>query len=547
MSFCLDDGSELLFGPASMDEPVTAILSGVHLSRESATKPQLKTTDQAATLPPVITEMPKRGLDKRLLAVPFLLVIIVVAGFFGYRYFGSSAKQIESIAVMPFVNDSGNAEVEYLSDGMTETLISSLSKLTDLDVKPRSAVFRYKGKETDAQAIGKELNVQAVLSGRLTQRGDDISLYAELIDVVRNKAIWSDTYNRKKSELVALQSQITRDVSGKLKTKISGADEAKITKTYTTNPEAYQLFLQGNYYQGKVNKESYSKAIEFYDKAIEKDPNYALAYVGKGYAYNTAANWYLPTGDSMPKAKAAALKAIEIDDSLAEAYGLLGIYEVWYGMDWDACERNFKRSIDLGATTTHDGYGYYLLIMGRTEQAIAELTLARDLNPLGLNANSNAAFGYIVAGMTGEAMAQARRTIELDPNYWAGYETLGVAYAVQGEYPKAISALEKARSLDANSDILGYLGWVYGLSGDVAKAHKLINEMTRASPDSYIAEGSVACIYAGLGDNDKAIEWLERGYASRGSLAMINRDPPFEKLHSDPRFKDLLKRLKVPE
>ncbi|MEO8041065.1 MAG: tetratricopeptide repeat protein [Acidobacteriota bacterium] len=549
MGFCLDDGSELLYGPTrtpAPDEPQTAILHSTDAVGDARTRAQLHTTDPTAGLPSGRTELPKRRFNRRLIAGPLLLAVVILGAFAGYMYFTSSVKQIESIAVMPFVNESGNADAEYLSDGMTETLIGSLSQLPNLNVKPRSSVFRYKGKEADPQSIGKELNVQAILNGRVVQRGQELSLFVELVDVALNRVIWSKQYSRKQSDLVTLQADIARDVSNRLKTTLSGADEAQVTRTYTTDPEAYQLYLKGNYYKNKYNQDGYKRAIEFYEKAIEKDPNYALAYVGMGYAYNTAGNWYLPSSEALPKAKAAGLKAVELDDSLADAYALLGIYEVWYGLDWVACERNFKRAIELGSTTAHDGYGYYLLATKNLDQAVSEFTLSRTLNPLSLNANSNAAFGYICAGRYDEAIEQARRTIELDPNYWAGYETLGLAYERKRQYPEAIAALEKARSLDNNPDIMGYLGYAYAVSGNAAEARKILAELSQPSANLYVSASSIASIYAGLNDKDKAFEWLNKA-REQGSLAIMNVDPPFENLRGDPRFKDLLKRMNLPE
>jgi TolB-like protein len=542
--YCLDDGTALLEGPSHGNEPITAVLHDATAS-EAATRIQIHATEPKEHEP----QQAKRFTVRRAV-IPVVLLLTVlsalIGGFLSYRYL-SAETQIESIAVMPFANGSGNPDMDYLSDGMTETLISSLSKLPNLNVKPRSSVFRYKGKETVSQTIGKELNVQTILNGRVVQRGQDISLFIELIDISLDKVIWSQTYDRKQSELVSLQSDIARDVSNRLKTKLSSVEEAKVTKTYTTDPEAYQLYLKGNYYLDKNNQVSYRKAIESYEKAIEKDPNYALAYVGKGFAYNTAANWYLPSSEVMPKVRAAALKALELDDSLADAYGLLGAYEGGYGFDWAACERNFKRAIELGSTTSHVGYGYYFLAAGKIEQAVSEFSLGKTLNPLSLVDNSNAAFGYICAARYDEAIEQARHTIELDPNYWGGYEMLGLAHAEKRQYPEAIAALEKASSLDSNPDIKGYLGYVYAVSGDSANAHKLIDELTRPAANSFTRAADVAYIYAGLNDKDKAFEWLNKALLEDRTGAIINVDPPFQNLRSDPRYKDLRRRMNLPE
>ena len=260
MMFCLDDGAELLYGPASgseppasaggqFDEPQTAILNETPPPSEAATRAQIHTTEQTAVLPSGIADVPKsKSFDKRLLLAPLALAVIVLGGFFGYRYLATSSKQIESIAVMPFVNESGNADVEYLSDGMTETLISSLSQLPNLNVKGRSSVFRYKGKDIDTKTLGKELGVQAVLYGRVIQRGDQLTLSLELLDAATENVIWSGKYDRKQADVVSLQSEIAKDVSAKLKFRLSGAEETKVTKAATSDTEAYQAYLKGRYY-----------------------------------------------------------------------------------------------------------------------------------------------------------------------------------------------------------------------------------------------------------------------------------------------------------
>src|SRR5215203_3140312 len=347
LSFCLDDGAELLFGAAT-DEPATAILSAFGVppsggASESATRTQLHTTAEAQ--PPIDLEgsserrsLPAHRAAKQLVV---LAAIMLVVGFVGYQFFSSSnSKQIESIAVMPFVNEGGNADVEYLSDGMTETLISSLTQLPNLNVKARSSVFRYKGKETDVKTLGKELNVRAVLNGRVSQRGDQLTLRLELVDAATENAIWSQQYSRKQSDIVSLQSEIARDVSSKLKSKLSGADVAKVEKNYTANPEAYQLYLKGRFFWNKLTPDGLQKSLEFFDQAVAKDPSYALAYSGLAESYVLFPNYSVAFPlDSMPKAKAAALKAIELDDSLAQTHTALGIYYSEFAWNQPAAEK----------------------------------------------------------------------------------------------------------------------------------------------------------------------------------------------------------------
>src|SRR5688572_7123259 len=314
MMFCLDDGAELLYGPAPMDEPQTAVLSGA----DAMTRQQLLTNDQTPIFPTGTEAEPQRSFDSKperqslsahraaqpqeellksahrvanpLIAVA-VVAIVLIGGFFSYRYFNAAnSGQINSIAVMPFVNESGNADVEYLSDGMTETLIGSLTQLPNLNVKARSSVFRYKGKDADAKTVGKELGVQAVLNGRVGQRGDQVTLSLELVDVATENAIWSQQYTRKQSDLVSLQSEVARDVSSKLKMKLSGADVAKVEKTYTANPEAYQLYLKGRFQWNRRSGDSLKQAVEFFNQAIEKDANYALAYSGLAESYSLFSN-----------------------------------------------------------------------------------------------------------------------------------------------------------------------------------------------------------------------------------------------------------------
>ena len=558
LSFCLDDGTELLYGPASMDEPATAILSeppasaGGQFALEDPTQPFIQTTASAEPQPSLGGDTEKPRFSAHRAAKPLIAAAIAIAvlvgGFVGYRYFSSgNSKQINSIAVMPFVNESGNADVEYLSDGMTETLIKSLSQIPDLNVRPRSSVFRYKGKETDPQTIGKELNVQAILNGRIIQRGQDISLFVELIDISLDKVIWSQQYNRKQSDLVTLQSDVARDVLGNLKTKLSGTDEAKVTKTYTTDPEAYQLYLKGNYYRTKYNKDGYKKAIEYYKQAIELDPNYAMAYVGIGASYFLAAGWYLPPNEAMPQSKAAALKALDLDESLAEAHSLIASYEVWYGWNWENAEKEAKRAIELNPKVGHDQYSYYLAAMGRMDQSVEEMELYQSLFPLDLVANSSLANMYLFGGQTEKAIEQARKTIELDQNYAPGYKALGLAYARKQMYPEAIASLEKAYSLDNTPELMGYEGYVYATAGKKAEALRIVEQL-KSTFSKFAPDYNIAGIYAKLNDNEKAFEWINKAIDHRaGPIAFVKVDPLFDEIRSDAPFKDVLKRMDLPE
>ncbi|MBL8125233.1 MAG: hypothetical protein JNJ39_14110 [Blastocatellia bacterium] len=552
MSFCLDDGSELLFGPAKpqeLDEPKTAILHETEPPSEAATRAQIHTTERTAVLPSQVAEPPKaKGFDKRRLLVPLALAVIVLGGFFGYRYFSAAnSKQINSIAVMPFENKSGDPEVEYLSDGMAETLISSLTTLPDLDVKPRSTVFRYKGKDMDPRSVGKELNVQAVLSGTVIKRGQDLSLFVELIDISQDKAIWSETYNRKQADLVALQADIARDVSGKIKTKLSGQDVAKVTKTYTADPEAYQLYLKGNFYMARYNEEGYKKALEYYQQAIDKDPKYPLPYHGIAVAYDFANGWYVPPREAEPKAKAAATKALELDGSLAETHNLLGKIIFWYDWDWEAAQKEWKRANELDPSFPSP-YPIYSAAMGRYEEAAKQQQAMLQHFPLDLLLNMDAAGIFLSAGRLDESIAQSRKALEIDPDSWWSHQTLGLAYERKKQYTEAIAELQKARLSDTNPSSLGYLGYVYGAAGKRPEAEKVLGELKELSNRRYVSPFYTACIYAGLNDKENAFAWLERAYQEKSPwMPLLKMQTVLDNLRDDPRFKDLLKRMNLPE
>lgn len=480
-----------------------------------------------------------------------LLGVISTAGYFAFVSKGGSTKQISSIAVMPFVNESRNADVEYLSDGMTETLIKSLSNLSNLDVKPRSAVFRYKGKETDLQTIGRELNVQAILNGRVAQRDDQLTLSLELVDVQKNSVIWTEQYQRKQSDLVSLQSEIARDVSTKLKAKLSGTEETRVTKTATADPEAYQAYLKGRYYWNRRTAENLKKAIEQFKSATDRDPNYALAFVGLADCYGVL-NEYAgtPSTETLPQARVYAERALAIDGQLAEAHATLGLINdgSW---QFSEAEKEFKRAIDLNPTypTAYHWYSVLLKDLGRNDEAAAIIKRARELDPLSSVIGVNVSRMYQLQNNHEASIENSLKVIELDPNFGPAYEYLALSYLKRGRNAEAIAAAEKAIDLTNRSAIsLGDLGYVYARLGKRAEAKEKIKELE----EKYIRKEAIgqyiATVYVGLGDKDKAFEWLEKDFQARnGKLLEIRWQIQFESILDDPRFKDLLKRIGLPE
>ena len=480
-------------------------------------------------------------------AVVAAVTAVVVNSYLSRK---SPAASIQSIAVMPFVNDSGNADVEYLSDGMTETLISSLTQLPNLSVKARSSVFRYKGKEIDTKTVGRELNVQAILTGRVIQRGEQLTLSLELVDVATENAIWSQQYNRRQSDVVSLQSEIARDVSSKLKSRLSGAEEAKVTKNYTANPEAYQLYLKGRFQWNKRTGESLRQSVEFFNQAVEKDPNYALAYSGLAESYVLFPNYSvaLPM-ECMPKAKAAAVRAIEIDDSLAEAHAALGIYLSIFSWNQPAAEREFRRAIELNPNypTAHQQFANYCLAAtGRFDESIAEGRRAEELDPLSPVISMDVGTNLTRARRFDEAIAQFNRTLALDPNFYAARFSLATAYHAKGQYGEAIAEFRKSLALNDDPWVKALLARSLAKSGKRDEAYKLLGELQSESARRYVPSSGVAVVFAALGEKDKAIVWLGKDVTERSPRApMFSANPVFDDLRDDPRFKDLLRRIEL--
>ena len=526
----------------SKNEEATAVLPAVVTEEKNA-----QTTSSAEYIFGEIKQH-KRG---ALALLTILLVSTIGLGYWLYSTRTAHTKQIESIAVMPFINESGSSDIEYLSDGMTETLINSLSQIPNLSVKARSSVFRYKGKEFDPKKIASELNVQAILTGRIVQRGEQMTLNLELIDVQTENVLWGNKYERKSSDLVSLQSEIARDVSGNLKSKLSDADEQKITKNYTANPEAYQLYLKGRYQWNKRTGDALKQAVEYYRQAIEKDPNFALAYSGLAETYVLFPSYDVaPAGDSMPLAKAAALPALEIDDSLAEAHTALGYYLMHYEFDLDRSEKEFRRAIELKPdyATAHQWFAANLTVVKRFDEALAELRIAEELDPLSTDVGKDRGAALVFARRYDEAIVQLKRTLVRDPNSSETHSYLGWAYGSKGMYREAIAEARTALELNNTFFIKGYLALWLGKSGNRDEALKILTELKKAASEGYVRPSTLAVVYIGLGDKEEALNQLEKEVSSRTFNAIyLAVLPDVDELRSEPRFKAMLKRMNLPE
>ncbi len=477
-----------------------------------------------------------------------LLVLVGVAVAAGlYWRSNQSSGAIESIAVMPFVNDSRNADVEYLTDGMTETLIRSLSNLSSMDVKPRSAVFRYKNKDTDLRTIAKELNVQAILNGIVSQRGDQILLSLELVDAKKNSVIWSEQYQRKQSDLVSLQSEIARDVSNKLKARLTGTEETSVTRNATSDPDAYQAYLKGRYYWNRRTAENLKKAIEQFKFATDRDPNYALAFVGLADCYAVSSEYAgTPSGEAIPQARVYAERALSLEPQLAEAHASMAMTSE-YSWQWAEAEKEFKRAIELNPKypTAYHWYSIFLKNSGRNDEAATMIKRAAELDPLSSVISVNISRLYQLQNNHQASIENSLKLIDLDPNFGPAHQYLALSYLRLGRNEEAIAEMEKAATLTKHAGItLGDLGYVYAVLGKKTEAMTILKELEEKYSRKEAVGAYVAAVYSGFGDKDKAFEWLEKDFEVRnGKLAEIRWQMQFEPLRDDPRFASILKRM----
>src|SRR2546429_1408710 len=475
-----------------------------------------------------------------------LLVLLAVTGGAFYLRGRKSSATIKSIAVMPFVNESRNADVEYLSDGMTETLITSLSQVPNLNVKARSSVFRYKGKEIDPKNVGKELNVQAILNGRVAQHGDQLTLNLELVDVQTENVIWSEQYNRKQSDLVSLQSDLARDVSSTLKIKLSGADEQKVTKNYTQNTEAYKLYLQGRFYANKRTPKDSRKAIECFQQAVSIDPNYAIAYAAMGISYS-----YLtlygndPASETFPKAREFSLKASELDSTLAEPHILLGLLKFLQDHDFAGWERESQLALaaNPNSTDAHRLNALRLTCLGRFEEALAEEQRVLEIEPLSTAANINYALTLFYSGRIDESEAQLKKAIELAPDFWFSHYYLYYVYRFKGTYAQAIDELAKSKELRDETEAAKLIRESFAKGGWQGLLHAVTVEHAPMKMTPYTMAG----FYAETGDKDRAFAALNEAVDKADQFfGFVKIDPFMRPLRDDPRFPELLRRIGFP-
>ncbi len=480
---------------------------------------------------------------KRAAVVTSLVVFFGLVGLVVLQRQRNSGAAIQSIAVLPFENQSQDPETEYLSDGVTESIINSLAQLPNVRVIARSSVFRYKGQKIDPLKAGQELGVHAVLTGRLVQRGDSLTISTELLDVRENKQLWGEQYNEKVADILSMQRAIAGQISNHLRLKLSGPDQNRVTRVYTQNTDAYQLYLKGRFLWNKRTSESLEKSVEYFDQAIEKDPTYALAYAGLADSWYSR-GWYryVEPKHAYEKARVAANRALELDPRLAEGHAILAAIKTVYDWDWAGAEREFKLAIELNPSyaTAHQRYSLFLPALGRFDEAIAEARKARDVDPLALPVNENLGDILYLARRYDEAIEQLRKTLELDPNYGVAHGTLAKVYEAQGKHEELLEERLKGSSPETVAE----LRKVFAASGIKGVWQNRLNVLLERSKTAYVSPADIALFYTRLNDRDQAFAWLEKAMAERSiNFNYLVADPRFDNLRGDPRLAALLRRV----
>jgi len=541
---------------------------GVRLVQESGSFSDRETVDLLPDVPVAATPVPDESLIARAAATNLLdaskatsptrnligrkrrqsgvavIVAVIVLTLAGWAYYSLSHKSnaaIYSLAVLPFLNVTADQQLEYLSDGMTEMLIRNLSQLPRLNVKARSSVFRYKGKDVTPHTVGADLNVQAVLNGRIGLRGEVLTLSLELADARTENVIWSEQYNRKQTDLVSLQSEIARDVSNNLRVRLAVADEQKLSKKYTANAEAYQLYLKGRLYWNKRTLKDLEKALEYFNQAISLDPNYALAYAGLADTY-VLLPFYRnePVREAMHQAREAATKALSLDGNLVEAHASLGFVNTCES-NFTEAEREFKLAIELNPNyaTAHTWHGVMLFYLGRHGEALIELQRALEIDPLSLIANVRYGEGLFYARRYDEAIAQLKKTIELDAGFEKAHSTLFTVYQAKGSYTKAVEEYAQYQELMGEQQTATLVRDSFAKGGWPGFLRAMTGEQRPANLSRY----NMVVFLAALGEKDKAFAELDKSYEVFERLLRV--DPLLDPLRDDPRFADLMRRIGI--
>jgi TolB-like protein len=486
------------------------------------------------------------------------LALALAGGVLGWRWLDSrgapvnsiAALPINSIAVLPFVNVENDLQIEYLSDGITESLIDSLSQLPDLSVMARSTVFTYKGREGDPRRVGDDLKVRAVVTGRVRRQGERLLIRAELVDATTGLRLWGEEYERPLADLVTVEREITREISEALRPQLGGAKQRSLAKRQSADSEAYRLYLLGRHRYLQGVSANYGQALAYFNQAIALDPNYALAHAGISDVYSALSSQVLSPAEAMPKARQAALTAIRLDETLPEAHYSLGTVKIWGDWDWAGAEREYKRAIELNPSfvLARAGYGNLVASQGRFEEALSEARRAQEIDPLSIQANS--ALGRISyhARRYAEAFVHFQKIGEIDPNNAGAHLNMGLVLSQQGKHQEAVSELRRAFDLDRQHTFRAWLAYGYARAGQRGEALKLLRELEALSTRERVSPIYIVRIYCGLGDKDQALAWLRKAYDEHSDHVLsIGVDPVYDPLRSDPRFIEILRGIGLPQ
>jgi serine/threonine-protein kinase len=538
----------MAYQPSAWNE-ATLITSGARLDTRTGA-PELRTVENiASTSSSILSGLGRmaRFLKRRAL-IPLALLALGVAGWLAYFYTRLPQPAIDSLAVLPFVYAGENidADAEYLADGLTDGLINSLAQLPSIKVIARSSVFRFKKDQSDPPAIARRLGVRAVLTGRITHRGDALSISAELTDARDGNHIWGARYERRLSDLIVVQEEIAQRIIAGLRLKLTDAESKRLSKRYTENAEAYQLYLKGRQMFLQLTPEGSRKALDHFHQAIELDPGYALAYAGVGYVYAVAAGTYEEPGEAMRKARKASLQALKLDEALPQAHFSLALVEWWFDWDWTAAEAEFKRAIELDPNNAiyRVVYADFLSTQERFTDAMAQAQYAQELDPISVYVSSALAKVFYNSRQYDRALEGYRQMLELDPDSARGRRDLGRVLLQRGQYAEAIADLRQAVALKSEPDFLSDLACAYAVAGRRDEALRTLAQLLQVAKRRYVPPVYIARVHAGLGENAQALALLNQAFQGRSDqLTQLRIDPAFDHLRADPRFVDLLRRV----
>jgi TolB-like protein/DNA-binding winged helix-turn-helix (wHTH) protein/lipoprotein NlpI len=522
------------------------------VSETAAVAPQ---DEQPANRAPHYVQISTRAIaGAALLTATIALVSLLIIRYIRKPSVSSAnSEQIKSLVVLPLEDLSGEKNQDYFADGMTDELIASLAKIRQLRVISRTSAMAYKGTHKPLSEIARDLHVDAVVEGTVLRAGNRVRITAELVQVSTDRHLWAETYESELGNVLTLQSQVASAIVNEIRINLTPEEQKRLATPRVVNAQAYEDYLKGRYYWNKRSEEGLTKAVEYYQRAAEKDPQYALAYAGLADCYDLLGSTIIgaiPSTDAAPKAKAAALKALAIDPSLVDAEITLASIKLNYDWDWQGAESGFKHTIELNPdqATAHQRYSLYLTAMGRSQESLTEIKRAHDLDPLSLSINFSLAWRLYLARQYDQAIQQSRSTIDLDPNFVLAHLVLGQTYEQKGQFDMAIAELKKAASISPNSPLmLGALGHAYAVASDTADAEKLRDDLIRRSNQQYVSPFYVALILTGLKENEKALDWLDKAYQDRSNpLIFLKVDPELDPLRSSPRFQDLQRRIGLP-